>query len=230
MSLLTTSSSDKHIIFSAIEGASPATARTLLAYGADPLLHDYSGNMPLDLSANDPAMQLYMTNLLADLHGKAPGPSMRSNATTCSPPVRWSVSHCKEFHEPDPMLPSLEQEKKMKEEEKLDLENMFSFEVTSHMIPPTYQFRDRPGEWVLYRDLKDYTKKYCQGKVDIRTKGDLIELKKSEFLKNSHCSLLDRRTIEVRFHAREQEDIVILVKVDKFVRKIFNSEVIHVPK
>lgn len=214
----------------AIEGASPATARTLLAYGADPLLHDYSGNMPLDLSANDPAMQLYMTNLLADLHGKAPGPSMRSNATTCSPPVRWSVSHCKEFHEPDPMLPSLEQEKKMKEEEKLDLENMFSFEITSHMIPPTYQFRDRPGEWVLYRDLKDYTKKYCQGKVDIRTKGDLIELKKSEFLKNSHCSLLDRRTIEVRFHAREQEDIVILVKVDKFVRKIFNSEVIHVPK
>ena len=128
------------------------------------------------------------------------------------------------------MLPSLEQEKKMKEEEKLDLENMFSFEVTSHMIPPTYQFRDRPGEWVLYRDLKDYTKKYCQGKVDIRTKGDLIELKKSEFLKNSHCSLLDRRTVEVRFHAREQEDIVILVKVDKFVRKIFNSEVIHVPK
>ena len=102
--------------------------------------------------------------------------------------------------------------------------------MTSHPLPATYQFRDRPGDWVLYRDLKDYTKKYCQGKVDIRTKGDLLELKKSEFLKTSHCSLLDRRAVEVRFHSREEEDIVILVKVDKFVRKIFNSEVVSVAK
>eukprot|EP00092_Neocalanus_flemingeri_P015678 GFUD01016972.1.p1 GENE.GFUD01016972.1~~GFUD01016972.1.p1 ORF type:complete len:2025 (+),score=728.26 GFUD01016972.1:126-6200(+) len=210
----------------AIEGASPSTARTLLAYGADPLLHDYSGNMPLDLSANDPTMQLYITNLLADLHGKTPAPAMRSSTSSCSPPVRWNVSHCPDFHQPGPSLPSLEKEKVSAS--KKNLEDMFSFELTSHPLPATYQFRDRAGEWVLYRDLKDYTKKYCQGKVDVRTKGELLELKKSEFLKTSHCTLLDRRALEVRFHAREQEDIVILVKVDKFVRKIFNSEVTHV--
>lgn len=213
----------------AIEGASPSTARTLLSYGADPLLHDYSGNMPLDLSANDATMQLYITNLLADLHGKIPAPAMRSTAIF-SPPVRWAVSHCPEFHQPDPKMLSLEQEKEVLAKSRNNIENMFSFEVTSHPQPATYKFRDRSGDWVLYRDLKDYTKKYCSGKVDIRTKGDLLELKKSEFLKNSHCSLLDRRAVEVRFHAREQEDIVILVKVDKFVRKIFNSEVIHVAK
>lgn len=213
----------------AIEGASPSTARTLLSYGADPLLHDYSGNMPLDLSTNDPSMQLYITNLLADLHGKTPALSMRSSVT-CPPPVRWNVSHYPEFHQPDPKMPSLEQEQEAAVKSRSNVEDMFSFEVTSHPLPPTYKFRDRPCDWVLYRDLKDYTKKYCQGKVDIRTKGDLLELKKSEFLKHSHCSLLDRRAVEVRFHAREQEDIVILVKVDKFVRKIFNSEVIHVAK
>jgi len=209
----------------AIEGASPSTARTLLAYGADPLLHDYSGNMPLDLSLNDPTMQLYITNLLADLHGKTPAPAMRSN-TTCSPPVRWNVSDYPDFHQPGPNILTLEQEREAVNKNKV--EDMFSFEATSHPLPPTYQFRDRPGDWVLYRDLKDYTKKYCPGKVDVRTKGDLLELKKSEFLRTSHCSLLDRKAVEVRFHAREQEDIVILVKVDKFVRKIFNSEVVMV--
>ena len=218
-----------YTVFSAIEGASPSTARTLLSYGADPLLHDYSGNMPLDLSANDPTMQLYMTNLLADLHGKIPAPSMRSSST-CPPPVRWNVSHCPEFHQPDPSLPTLEEEKAAAAKSRKN-DDMFSFEVTSHPLPTTYKFRDRSGEWVLYRDLKDYTKKYCSKKEDIRSKGDLLELKKSEFLKHSHCNLLDRRGVEVRFHARDnREDIVILVRVDKFVRKIFNSEVIHVAK
>ena len=67
--------------------------------------------MPLDLSANDPTMQLYVTNLLADLHGKTPAPAMRSS-TSCSPPVRWNVSHCPEFHQPGPGILSLEDEKK----------------------------------------------------------------------------------------------------------------------
>ena len=176
-------------------------------------------------------MQLYITNLLADLHGKTPSPSLKSSAQ-CSPPVRWNVSHCPEFHEPPSNLPTLEMEKKaIKKDDNCKLEDMFSFEITSHITPPTYRFRDRRGEWILYKDLKDYTKKYCQGKVDIRTKGDLLELKKSEFIKNSQCTLLDRRKTEVRFHAREQEDIVILVKLDEFVRKkIFNSEVIQVVK
>merc|ERR1712013_350741 len=170
---------------------------------------------------------LSMTNLLADLHGKIPAPSMRSSST-CPPPVRWNVSHCPEFHQPDPSLPTLEEEKAAAAKSRKN-DDMFSFEVTSHPLPTTYKFRDRSGEWVLYRDLKDYTKKYCSKKEDIRSKGDLLELKKSEFLKHSHCNLLDRRGVEVRFHARDnREDIVILVRVDKFVRKIFNSKVIHV--
>ena len=100
--------------------------------------------------------------------------------------------------------------------------------MSSHLLPVFYQFKDREGEWILYRDLKDYTKKYCHSKEDIRKKGVLIEVKKSDFLKNSHCCELDRSRVEVRFHERVTEDIVILVKVDKFIRKILNCEVVEV--
>ena len=108
-----------------------------------------------------------------------------------------------------------------------DLDSMFTFECSSHPLPATYQLLDRPGEWVLYEDLKEFTKKRSNSKFDIRSKGDLIEMKKSEFIKSSHYCLLDRRPLEICYH---EEDIVILVKIDKFVRKIFNSELVHIPK
>ena len=88
--------------------------------------------------------------------------------------------------------------------------------------------KDREGEWILYRDIKDYTKKYGTGREDIRKKGDLIEVKKSDFLKNSHCQEMDKKKVEVRFHERSTEDIVILVKVDKFIRKVLNCEITEV--
>lgn len=211
----------------AIEGGSTSTVHRLLSYGADPLLHDYSGKMPLDLSANDLRMRRYLTNLLADLHGKVPVAVRGSRPVAPITAQRWNVSHDLDFHQPPACLPSLEQELA---ESRPTAGETFSFEMSAAPLPPTYQLRDRAGQWVLYRDMKDYTKKYCSSRVDVRTKGKLIELKKSEFLRNSHCSLLDRRSTEVRFHEREEEDIVILVKVDNYVRNIFNTEIVDVGK
>ena len=82
---------------------------------------------------------------------------------------------------------------------------------------------------MLYKDLKDYTKKYCQGKEDIRKKGQLVEMRQSEFLKNSHCKELDRSKLDVKLHDREQQNVVVLVKVDKYTRKILNTDTIEVP-
>ena len=210
--------------FSAIEGGDPATARVLLSYGADPLLHDYSGNMPLDL-ATDRNMQLYFTNLLTDLHGKVPTRAKNESTFSTTKLTRWNISHCPEFFTPPPNLPSLTHDAKVKRK-KCDL---ISFECSTHLLPPFYQLKDKEGDWVLYRDLKDYTKKYCHGKEDIRKKGNLLEMKQSDFLRNSHCKELDRSKVEVRFHDREQENIVVLVKVDKYTRKILNTDTIEVP-
>ena len=88
---------------SAIEGGNPGTAQVLLSYGADPLLHDYSGNMPLDL-ATDRTMQLYFTNILADLHGKVPTRAKSESTFSTSVLTRWNVSHSPEFHLPPPHL------------------------------------------------------------------------------------------------------------------------------
>lgn len=224
----------------AIDGCSAPTMRTLLSFGADPLLHDYSGNMPLDLCAlADPTsahLQPYFANILADLHGKLPG---KPGQQTTVSPVRWNVSHSPDFHDPNHPESGLDLNNlrassssaiETKKPAKDDLDAMFTFECSSHPLPATYQLLDRPGEWVLYKDLKEFTKKRSGSKFDIRSKGDLIEMKKSEFIKTSHSCLLDRRPLEIRYHERTEEDIVILVKIDKFVRKIFNSELVHIPK
>lgn len=195
----------------------------LLSYGADPLLHDYSGNMPVDL-ATDRNMQQYFTNILADLHGKVPPRAKSDTMFSTTKLSRWNVSHCPEFHTPPSGLLTLNQEKKIKHKKK----NAFIFEASSHMLPTFFKFKDREGEWILYRDIKDYTKKYGTGREDIRKKGDLIEVKKSDFLKNSHCQEMDKKKVEVRFHERSTEDIVILVKVDKFIRKVLNCEITEV--
>ena len=196
----------------------------MLSYGADPLLHDYSGNMPVDL-ATDRKMQQYFTNMLADLHGKVPTRA-KSDTTLASTKVsRWNVSHCPEFYTP-PATMIAKLEKPVIKKKKSDV---FKFEMSTHLMPTFYQLKDREGDWVLYKDLKDYIKKYCHRNEDIRKKGELIEMKKSEFLKNSHCCELDRSKVEVRFHERSSEDIIILAKVDKFIRKVLNSDVIEVP-
>ena len=102
------------------------------------------------------------------------------------------------------------------------------FDASSQVMPISFKFKDREGEWMLYRDIRDYSKKSGTCHEDIRKKGKLIEMKKSDFLKHSHCQELDKRKVEVRFHERSTEDIVILVKVDKFIRKVLNSNITEV--
>ena len=61
--------------------------RALLTHGADPLIYDYSGNMPIDLAeAGKPAMSKYLRALLNDLHGK--------------PGLKWNVASDTEFSMP----------------------------------------------------------------------------------------------------------------------------------
>ena len=211
------------ICFSAIEGGESNTARVLLCYGADPLLHDYSGNMPVDL-ATDRNMQQYFTNMLADLHGKVPPRAKSDTKFSTTQLSRWNVTHCPSFHTPPSGLLTLNQERKAYHRKK----EAFMFEATSQMMPTFFKFKDREGEWILYRDIRDYSKRSGTCHEDIRKKGKLIEMKKSDFLKHSHCQELDKRKVEVRFHERSTEDIVILVKVDKLIRKVLDSNITEV--
>ena len=102
------------------------------------------------------------------------------------------------------------------------------FDASSQVMPISFKLKDREGEWMLYRDIRDYSKRSGTCHEDIRKKGKLIEMKKSDFLKHSHCQELDKRKVEVRFHERSTEDIVILVKIDKFIRKVINSNITEV--
>ena len=215
--------------FSAIEGGNPGTAQVLLSYGADPLLHDYSGNMPLDL-ATDRTMQLYFTNILADLHGKVPTRAKSESTFSTSVLKRWNVSHAPEFHLPPQHLfvkPEPTKQRQRKEEEKIIFE---AFESPEAMVPPVFQLKEREGEWLLYKDLKDFSRKHCNNKPDIKSKGTLLDMKKAEFLRLSHCKQLARSKVDVRFQQKEEEEgMITLVKLDKFVRKILNMEVTEMP-
>ena len=115
----------------ALEGGSLSTVHTLLRYGADPLLYDYSGNMPIDLTEENPEMKRYLTAILADLHGK--------------PGERYAV---------DPkdlrfLIPKDDQD-----DGESDDDDGFVFETSAHPLPPFFQFPDREGHFVLISDLK----------------------------------------------------------------------------
>ena len=207
-----------HIFCLAVEVASRETVEALLSYGADPLLHNYSGSMPIDLAEGEKNMKKYLVNILADLHGKAP------NVRGIAPPVeRWNVSHAPEFY--DASLDPRISESFGREPEEEDVDSLV-FEVSSHPLPTEYQLIGREGTFVLYRELKEFAKRFGHHKADIKNKCYIIEMKKSEFLKTSRCCQLDRREVEVVYHVREEEDTIILVKVDKFLRKIFNAEIV----
>lgn len=209
----------------AVEGGSRETVQTLLCYGADPMLHNYSGCMPLDLAKGEKNMKAYLYNILADLHGKPP------NVRGHPAPVveRWNVSHSPEFHDPR-LDPKLSESCQTTENTTVCGLDDFIFEVSSQPLPTEFQFFDRQGDFVLYRELKEFAKKFGHHKGDIKNKCYIIEMKKSDFLKTSHCKQMDRRHVEVKYHEREEEDTLILVKVDKFVRKILNAERISVPR
>jgi hypothetical protein len=225
--------------------------RTLLCYGADPLLHDYSGKMPLDLAEGDAAMRRYLVNLLADLHGRPPNSTRAGGGGSLPPPpapvCRWSVAHAPEFHDParDPrMAAALAAEEaeigtggsatfsKRPEGETSDAdeEDCIVFEAASQPLPTVFQFADRSGEFVVYRELKELAKRTGHHKADIRTRCDFIEVKRSDFLRTAHCRELDRRSLAVRYHEREEEDTLILVRLDKYVRRICRADYVSVPR
>ena len=198
----------------------------LLSYGADPLLHDYSGNMPLDL-ATERTMQLYFTNILADLHGKVPTRAKTESTFSTSVLLRWNVSHSPDFHLPPENLFLKQQPRKARQKREDEMFSFEAFETLEAMTPPFFQLKEHEGDWLLYKDLKDYSRKHCSEKHDIRSKGILLEMKKTEFLKNSHCKQLERAGLEMKY--QEKDDEVTLVKVDKFVRKILSMDVTKMP-
>ena len=59
-----------------------------MRHGSDPLIYDYSGNMPQDIAdiGGKPGMKMYLRSLLSDLHGK--------------PAKRWNVSSHPTFVDP----------------------------------------------------------------------------------------------------------------------------------
>jgi len=212
----------------AIEGGNPGTAQVLLSYGADPLLHDYSGNMPLDL-ATERTMQLYFTNILADLHGKVPTRAKSESTYSTSVLSRWNVSHSPDFHLPPDSLFVKQQHSKGRQKKEEEIITFEAFDAPAAMVPSFFQLKDKEGEWLLYKDLKDFSRKHCNSKHDIKSKGTLLEMKKTEFLRSSHCKQLARAGIEVCYDKKDDEDGVTLVKVDKFVRKILSMEVTEMP-
>ena len=216
------------MVFPAIEGGNPRTAQVLLSYGADPLLHDYSGNMPVDL-ATERTMQLYFINILADLHGKVPTRAKSESTFSTSVLSRWNVSHSPEFHRPPEHLFVKQQKSKYRQKREEEMITFEAFETPEAMTPTFFQLKETEGDWILYTDLKEFSRKHCNNKHDIRSKGNLLEMKKAEFLRSSHCKQLDRAGLEVRYQEKEDEDSVTLVKVDKFVRKILSLDVTKMP-
>ena len=211
--------------FPAIECPSPESVRALLSFGGDILLHNYNGQTPVDLAEatardGDPRMRDYLCNLIADLQGKVPG--LRSKVTV--PVRRWNVSHATDFHNPNHpesglsmngiSTPECQAASRPQEE--------FVFEMTNHILPPTYQLADRLGHWVILKDLKEHAKKTGQSKLasDLKNKGELVEMKKADFIKSGHSSALDRSSIEVRSTGKEPDEVVTLAKVDSVVKKI----------
>ncbi|QQP56207.1 Putative LOC100877383, partial [Caligus rogercresseyi] len=141
-------------------GRRPLAVHALLNHGADPLLYDYSGNMPIDLTEEDLDMRKYLGGILSDLHGKtAPRWNVvsRGSRNSFSTPPQELTQECDE-------------------DESLSLE----FECSSSPLPPYYQFKDREGQFVKASDLPAYLLKGAT----------LLEMTKEEFLRNSHCTLL----------------------------------------
>lgn len=99
------------------------------------------------------------------------------------------------------------------------------FEVSSNGMPTFFKLKDREGEWIL---LKDMIKRNGSCYEDIQKKGKLIEMKKSDFLKQSHCQDMDKKHFWVGIYELSSEDTVVLVKIDKFTRKVLNSNIIEV--
>ena len=185
----------------ALESGEIMAVYHLLRYGADPLLYDYSGNMPIDLTEDDPEMKRYLAALLADLHGK--------------PAERWNVEHDPKFVMPPDMLKrSDEVEDDDEEASSDDEEDDFIFESSSQPLPAYFQFKEREGKFVMVADLLK-----SGGKVDAK-KTEVLEMTWEDFNKSAHCCLLGHVIPE----SVRREDKVKLVKVESPVKKQLGIE------
>ena len=180
-----------------MEGGHVEAVVRLLRHGSDPLLYDYSGNMPIDLARESevPELLQFFSAILNDLHGKKA--------------ERWNVYHDREFALP--------------RKESLDLPDNPSdedfepiFEVSSQPLPPEFILSHRPTErFVLHSDLKKFTS------LDINklsSKHDVIQLPREEFLKTAYSCLVGTSVDIVK------TDPVTLVKVDPGVRKMLGID------
>ena len=178
-----------------MEGGHIEAVVRLLRHGSDPLLYDYSGNMPIDLARESevPELSEFFSAILGDLHGKTA--------------LRWNVGHDRSF-----VIP---------QEEALDLPDNDSsdednpiFEVSSQPLPPEFILSQRPKErFILYTDLKKFTA------MDInKKKYEVLELARDEFIKTAYSCLMGTQVDIVK------ADPVILIKVDPAVRKILGID------
>ena len=194
----------------ALEGGHIGTVLQLLRHGSDPLLYDYSGNMPIDLAkeSEDDKLLNFFSAILSDLHGK--------------PAPRWNVSHDRSFALPQTGseldLPRLKAAKATDSDDDSDDDDdamEFEFEVSSQPLPPQFALPQHPDEkFVLATDLKRFTS------LDLTKfpgKLNTIKMARDEFIKSAYCCLLGA---SVSVDAGTKNDHVVLVKADSHLKKL----------
>ena len=185
----------------ALEGGHIEAVVRLLRHGSDPLLYDYSGNMPIDLARESEVPELleYFSAILADLHGKTSS--------------RWNVGHDRAF-----VMPQDEALDHPDNPSDDDDDNAPVFEVSSQPLPPEFKLSQRgPNErFILHTDLKKFTSMDIH-KLSKSKSCEILELAREEFIKSAYCCSIDQRV-------EAASDPVILIKVDPTVRKILGID------
>ena len=197
----------------ALEGGHIGTVLQLLRHGSDPLLYDYSGNMPIDLAkeSEDDRLLDFFSAILSDLHGK--------------PARRWNVSHDRSFVLPQTSeldLPKGPTTTKTDSDVDSDLDDddddddpEFEFEVSSQPLPPQFALPQHPDEkFVLATDLKRFT---TLDLTKLTCKLNTIKMTRDEFVKSAYCCLLGA---SVSVDAGTKNDHVVLVKADSHLKKL----------
>lgn len=178
----------------------------LLGYGSDPLLYDYSGNMPIDLTGGDEDMKQYLTSILADLHGKIGD--------------RWNVSHEPSFHMPEDLLQrhfhrGPENDVKSGSDDSDSEDDDLIMESSSQPLPAYFQFPDREGRFMFLSDVKS------SSKIDLK-KQEILEMSWEDFIRTSHCCLLGYSIPSSM--KQNEKSVVKLVAVEGSIKRSLGIE------
>ena len=127
---------------------------------------------------------------------------------------KWNVIHVTDIHDPTHpesglVFKDLPSTSKRPDE--------FVFEESSHRLHPNYQLMDRQGHWVVLKDLKELSKKTGQSRLMsvVKSKSEIVKLKRSELVKSGHCCSLEKSGSEVWGEVKNgEEEEVSLVKVE----------------